>query len=250
MRLTWIYFQSQSYIILRIDLTFTETIMTIHTHTPPSERTRVRRLAELANYERSTLLAIIDAAYLCHIAFHDEKGSHCIPTACWRQGEHLYIHGSNGGRLLKLLSSGTQACVAITHLDGLVLARAAFNHSMNYRSAVIYGSFERVTDESEKRDAMAAFMDKLAPGRQAEVRPGNDKEFTATTVMRISLDEAAAKLRSGGPKDDEEDMAIPVWAGVLPFVHMQSMPVADEHNTVEAPAYVRQWNNCTPIAKG
>ena len=215
--------------------------MTVQAKAPPSERTRVRRLAELAHYERSTLYAIIDAAYLCHIAFHDEKGSHCIPTACWRQDDHLYIHGSNGGRLLKLLSSGTQACVAITHLDGLVLARSAFNHSMNYRSAVIYGSFERVADEADKRASLVAFMDKLAPGRQAEIRPGSDKEFAATTVMRIALDEAAAKVRSGGPTDDEEDMAIPVWAGVLPFVQIQSTPVTDENCIVDAPAYVRQW---------
>ncbi len=215
--------------------------MIVQTDTPPSERTRVRRLAELANYARSTLHAIIDSAYLCHIAFHDEKGSHCIPTACWRQGEHLYIHGSNGGRLLKLLSGDVQACVAITHLDGLVLARSAFNHSMNYRSAVIYGSFERVTSETDKRGALDAFMDKLAPGRRDEVRPGSNKEFAATTVMRISLEEAAAKIRVGGPTDDEEDMSIPVWAGILPLIQTQSPPVSDEAVIVEAPAYVRQW---------
>ncbi len=216
--------------------------MTDQSCAPPSDRTRIRRLAELANYERGTLHAIIDAAYLCHVAFHDDKGTHCIPTACWRQGDHLYIHGSNGGRLLKLLSRGTQACVAITHLDGLVLARSAFNHSMNYRSAVIYGSFESVTDEADKRASLAAFMDKLAPGRQAEIRPGSDKEFAATTVMRIALDEAACKMRTGGPTDDEEDMAIPVWAGVLPFVQTRSAPVADKTVAVAAPAYVRQWD--------
>lgn len=215
--------------------------MTTQTDAPPSERTRIRRLAELANYDRATLHAIIDAAYLCHVAFQDEKGSHCIPTACWRQGEHLYIHGSNGGRLLKLLSGGTQACVAITHLDGLVLARSAFNHTMNYRSAVIYGCFERVADEADKRAAMIAFMDKLVPGRQAEIRAGSDKEFAATTVMRIALDEAAAKVRSGGAKDDEEDMGIAVWAGVLPFAQMRAAPVRDEDVVVEAPEYVRLW---------
>ena len=106
--------------------------MIISSAVPPSERTRIRRVAELANYERSSLHAIIDDGFLCHIAFQDDKGSHCIPTACWRQGEYLYIHGSNGGRLLRLLSGGKGVCVAITHLDGLVLARSAFNHSMNY----------------------------------------------------------------------------------------------------------------------
>ena len=162
--------------------------------------------------------------------------------ACWREGEYLYIHGSNGGRLLKLLCGGVQVCVAITHLDGLVLARSAFNHSMNYRSAVIYGSFARVTNELDKRAALDVFMDKLAPGRRTEVRPGNDKEFAATTVMRISLDEAVSKVRTGGPVDDAADMTIPVWAGVLPFNQMQATPVVDESVMVDAPAYVQQWD--------
>lgn len=208
---------------------------------PPSARTRIRRIAENADYQHSTLHAIIDAAYVCHIAFVDDKGTHNIPTACWREGEHLYIHGSNGGRLLKLLGAGTQACVAITHVDGLVLARSAFNHSMNYRSAVIYGSFERVTEDAAKRAAMDAFMDKLMPGRSAEIRRGNDKEFAATTVMRIALDEAVAKVRTGPPIDDADDMDIPVWTGVLPLVQMPAAPVAAADAAVETPAYVRQW---------
>ncbi|MDR7307304.1 pyridoxamine 5'-phosphate oxidase family protein [Rhodoferax saidenbachensis] len=204
----------------------------------PTDRTRVRRIAENAHYDRATLHAIIDAAYLCHLAFADEKGTHCIPMACWREGEYLYIHGSNGGRLLKLLQKGTQACVTITHLDGLVLARSAFNHSMNYRSAMVYGVFERVED---KRAALDAFMQHLAPGRQHEARPGSDKEFAATTVMRISLDEAACKVRSGGPVDDEEDMAHPAWAGVLPFVVMHTPPVVDPVCGIAPPAYVQGW---------
>ena len=205
---------------------------------PPTDRTRVRRIAENARYDRATLHAIIDAAYLCHVAFADDKGTHCIPTACWREGEHLYIHGSNGGRLIKLLQKGTQACVTITHLDGLVLARSAFNHSMNYRSAMVYGSFERVQD---KPGALAAFMDHIAVGRQAEIRSGNAKEFAATTVMRIALTEAACKVRTGGPVDDEEDLQHPAWAGVLPFAAVAMPAVADPACTAPAPAYVRQW---------
>lgn len=204
----------------------------------PSDRTQVRRIAENARYDRATLHAIIDAAYLCHVAIADDKGTHCIPTACWREGEHLYIHGSNGGRLLKLLQKGTQACVTITHLDGLVLARSAFNHSMNYRSAMVYGVFERVQD---KHASLAAFMDKIAPGRQAEIRTGSDKEFAATTVMRIGLEEAACKIRSGGPVDDAEDMQVAAWAGVLPWVVQAAPPVMDPLCTVAPPAYVRQW---------
>jgi nitroimidazol reductase NimA-like FMN-containing flavoprotein (pyridoxamine 5'-phosphate oxidase superfamily) len=209
--------------------------------TPPTDRTRVRRVAENANYERATLHAIIDAAYLCHVAFSDAKGTHCIPTACWREGEHLYIHGSNGGRLVKLLDKGTQACVTITHLDGLVLARSAFNHTMNYRSAMIYGSFEKVADEQDKRATMDVFMDKIAVGRQFEARPGNDKEFDATTILRIALDEAACKVRSGGPVDDEEDMAVAAWTGVLPFVVEKGAPVRHEQCDVADPDYVKGW---------
>ncbi len=215
--------------------------MTEPTAPPPSERTRVRRIAENARYDTATLHATIDAAYLCHVAFSDEKGTHCIPTACWREGAHLYIHGSNGGRLTRLLMQGTQACVTITHLDGLVLARAAFNHSMNYRSAMIYGSFERVQGEAEKRASMAAFMNKLVLGRQTQARPGNDKEFAATTVMRISLDEAVCKTRSGGPNDDPEDMDLPVWAGVLPFAMKHAEPIRHESCGQPEPAYVRAW---------
>ncbi|WP_394791492.1 pyridoxamine 5'-phosphate oxidase family protein [Rhodoferax sp.] len=210
---------------------------------PPSARTRIRRIAENADYQRSTLHAIIDAAYVCHIAFVDDKGTHNIPTACWREGEHLYIHGSNGGRLLKLLAGGTQACVAITHVDGLVLARSAFNHSMNYRSAVIYGSFERVTEDATKRAAMDAFMDKLAPGRNADIRRGSDKEFAATTVMRIALDEAVCKVRTGPPIDDAEDMDIAVWTGVLPLEHRHAAPVVDAPGPGGVPDYVRQWHS-------
>ncbi|MDC8760816.1 pyridoxamine 5'-phosphate oxidase family protein [Janthinobacterium fluminis] len=204
----------------------------------PSPRTRVRRVAELANYDAAVLHAIIDAAYLCHIAFHDERGTHCIPTACWRIGAHLYIHGSNGSRLLKRLSEN-DACVSITHLDGLVLARSAFNHTMNYRSAMIYGRFEAVAD---KHAAMEALMEHLAPGRQAEVRGGSDKEYAATTVLRIALDEAAAKVRSGPPLDDAEDMAQPVWAGVLPLAQSRGRAVPDPAGGGAAmPAFVRQW---------
>jgi nitroimidazol reductase NimA-like FMN-containing flavoprotein (pyridoxamine 5'-phosphate oxidase superfamily) len=211
--------------------------------TPPSDRTRVRRIAENAHYDSDSLYAIIDAAYLCHVAFADDKGSHCIPTACWREGDHLYIHGSNGGRMIKVLAKGAQACVTITHLDGLVLARAAFNHSMNYRSAMIYGVFERVADEEEKRASMAAFMEKIAPGRQAQARPGNDKEFAATTIMRIALDEAACKSRRGGPIDDPEDMDVAVWAGELPFVLRRGAPIAHAECTQAAPEHVLQWQS-------
>lgn len=220
--------------------------MNAHTTQPtaPSDRTRIRRIAENADYDRSTLHAVLDAAYVCHVAFADNKGTHCIPTACWREGEHLYIHGSNGGRLIKLLAKGTQACVTVTHIDGLVLARSAFNHSMNYRSAVVYGQFEKVED---KAAALDAFMRHLAPGREQQARPGNSKELAATTVMRISLAEAACKVRSGGPQDDAEDLHLPVWTGVLPLLSQCMVPVPDPLCSVPAPDYVRRWG-ATPAA--
>jgi nitroimidazol reductase NimA-like FMN-containing flavoprotein (pyridoxamine 5'-phosphate oxidase superfamily) len=205
----------------------------------PSTRTQVKRIARNASYDPALLHAIVDAAYVCHIAFTDAHGTHCIPTACWRGGDFLYIHGSNGSRMLQRLAE-QDCCVTITHLDGLVLARSAFNHSMNYRSAMIYGRFETV-GEPAKRQALEDFMDHLAPGRQAEVRPGNDKEYAATTVMRIPLAEAACKTRSGPPNDDEEDLGIAAWAGVLPLAQARGTPAPDAHCTVAPPDYVCNW---------
>jgi len=207
----------------------------------PTPRTQVRRIARNASYDTGLLHAIVDAAYLCHVAFGDAHGSHCIPTACWRVGEHLYIHGSNGSRMLKQLME-QDCCVTITHLDGLVLARSAFNHSMNYRSAMIYGRFELV-DEAAKRPALEAFMEHLAPGRQPQVRPGNDQEYAATTVMRIALAEAACKVRSGPPNDDEEDLQVKVWAGVLPLAQAHGAPLPDARCVEPAPDHVRAWQD-------
>lgn len=208
-------------------------------NTPPTDRTRVRRAAQRAHYDRETLCAILDDAYLCHLAFADEHGVHCIPTACWREGDHLYIHGSNGSRMLKLAATGAQVCVTVTHLDGLVLARSVFHHSMNYRSAVIYGAFEVVPD-AHKAAVLDTFVESIVPGRARDARPGNAKELAATTVMRIALDEAAVKIRTGGPKDDAEDLALPVWAGVLPMGVACLAPVVDAA-PAGTPDYVLRW---------
>ncbi|WGS52733.1 pyridoxamine 5'-phosphate oxidase family protein [Paraburkholderia sp. D15] len=215
--------------------------MSVPEAAPPTERSRIRRLAQRGHYDRATLHAILDAAYVCHVAFADEHGVHCIPTACWREGEHLYIHGSNGSRMLKLAASGAQVCVTITHLDGLVLARSAFNHSMNYRSAVIYGVFEVVAAEF-KSAALDALMEHIAPGRSSEARPGDANELAATTILRIALDEAASKVSDGGPEDDEADLPLPVWAGVLPMALQPRTPIvaAAPRGT---PAYVQRWQD-------
>lgn len=208
---------------------------------PPSSRTRVRREAHRADYDKATLHAILDEAWLCHIAFADDHGVHCIPTACWREGEYLYIHGSNGSRMLKVADAGAQVCVTVTHLDGLVLARSAFNHSMNYRSAVIYGVFETVLGD-HKAAALDAFMERLAPGRASEARRGNEKELAATTVLRIALAEAASKIRTGGPNDDEADLERAVWAGVLPMALSPLPPEAHGPAAgVATPRYVDDW---------
>ena len=169
----------------------------------PSARTTIRRLPELANRDCDMLYRIVDEAYVCHIAFIADQDTHCIPTAHWRKDDHLYIHGSNGSRMIKALGAGAQACVALTLLDGLVLAKSAFNHSMNYRSAVVYGRFEFVDGSAEKLAAMDTFMDKIAEGRKDEARRGNAKEINATSVLRISLAEAAVKVSASLPSDKE-----------------------------------------------
>ncbi|SMF98753.1 Pyridoxamine 5'-phosphate oxidase [Burkholderia singularis] len=211
-----------------------------------SPRTRVRREAHRAHYDRASLDAILDDAYVCHVAFADASGIHCIPTACWRERDHLYIHGSNGSRMLKLAATGAQVCVTVTHLDGIVLARSAFNHSMNYRSAVIYGAFEVVPD-ARKAAALDVFVERIAPGRSRDARPGDANELAATTILRIALDEAVAKIRTGGPNDDEADLNRPVWAGVLPLKVARFAPLADAAPT-GTPDYVRRWQDAAPLA--
>ncbi|MDF0504518.1 pyridoxamine 5'-phosphate oxidase family protein [Burkholderia cenocepacia] len=205
-----------------------------------TSRTTIRRLSELASHDHTMLHHIVDDAYVCHIAFGDGQNTHCIPTAHWRRGDALYIHGSNGSRMIKALSAGAQACVAMTLLDGLVLARSAFNHSMNYRSAVIYGQFDVIDSSAEKRAALDALMDKIAPGRKHEARPGNSKELDATRVLRISMAEAAVKISDSLPSDKDEDLGLAVWAGILPLKTTRGAPVHADGN-VAVPDYVRNW---------
>jgi len=192
----------------------------------PSPRTRIRRRSERAHYDAASIAAIAEAALVCHVAFADAQGVHCLPTSCWCHDGYLYIHGSNGSRMLQALVAG-EASVALTHVDGLVLARAAFHHTMNYRSVVAYGRFEKVDAETDKHAAFAAFIDKLAPGRWAQVRQTDSKELAATTLLRLPLSEAAAKVRDWGVKDDDNDMCVPVWAGVIPLRLTAGTPQAD-----------------------
>src|SRR5574343_895455 len=182
----------------------------------PTSRTRVRRKPERAHYESEAINAIVDAAVICSVAFQIDGAVHAIPTIHWRAGEHLYIHGAKASRMLRALTEG-EACITIALADGLVLARSAMHHSMNFRSVVIYGQFQLVTEPTEKERSLRALIEGLYPGRWESLRPINDKELGATSVLRIPLVEASAKVRASGVKDDDEDLAWPVWAGVIPL---------------------------------
>ena len=192
-----------------------------------TDRTRVRRLPKRATYERETIHAILDEALVCHVGFVVDGAPVVIPTIHWRDGETLYVHGSAASRMLRTLKGGVEACVTVTLVDGLVLARSAFHHSMNYRSVVVFGTAREVTGE-EKNRALERLVEHIAPGRAADVRPPNEAELKQTLVLALPLEEASAKIRTGGPVDDEEDYALPVWAGVVPLKLTRGEPVRDE----------------------
>lgn len=207
---------------------------------PPSERARVRRAADRGHYDSATIHAIVDDAWLCHVSFACPDVL-CLPTACWRIGDTLYIHGSNGSRMMKHLGGGAPACVAITHLDGLVMARSAFSHSMNFRSVVVHGAFEVVPD-ADKAAVLHALLEHIATGRGSDARAPDANELKATTVLGISLKEASAKIRNWGPHDNEDDLALPVWAGVLPIIEKHLPAISEPGFEGAVPAYVQAWN--------
>ena len=183
----------------------------------PTPRTTVRRLPKRGDYDRATVHAILDAAFVCHVGFvAGDAGPVVIPTLYGRSGDTLYLHGSAASRMLKTLAEGVEASIAVTLVDGLVMARSAFHHSINYRSVVLFGKAAPVTDEEAKNEALRVISDHISPGRWAEVRPPTQRELKATLVLSMPIEEASAKVRTGGPVDDEEDYALPVWAGVLP----------------------------------
>jgi nitroimidazol reductase NimA-like FMN-containing flavoprotein (pyridoxamine 5'-phosphate oxidase superfamily) len=179
-------------------------------------RTKVRRLKDRATYNKHRIYQLIDDSLFATIAFYDGRDVHAIPTAIWRNKDYLYIHGSNGSRLLKCLQGEHDVCVSITRPEGLVLARAALRHSMNYHSVCIYGAFEKVA-ETTKKDHMQRFLEHWMPGRWQYVRPPDKNELAATTIMRIRIIEAVLKSRQGPPNEAEEDLKFSVWAGVVPI---------------------------------
>ena len=207
---------------------------------PVTDRTKVRRLAKRGSYDRETIHAILDEALVCHVGFVVDGAPVVIPTIHWREGDRLYLHGSAASRMLRSLKDGVDACVTVTLVDGLVLARSAFHHSMNYRSVVVFGKAEVVEGE-EKLRALDALVEHVVRGRSRELRPHKEIELKQTLVLALPLDEASAKIRTGGPVDDEEDYALPIWAGVVPLKLTAGEPVADVGVVVEAPEYARQY---------
>lgn len=210
----------------------------------PTERTQVKRLPKRGRYDHETVHKILDSSIVCHVGFNLDGQPYVIPTNYGRKDETLYIHGSAASRMLRTLGGGIPVCVTMTHLDGLVLARSAFHHSVNYRSVVILGTAKLVDDPAEKMEALRVFTEQVMKGRWEDIRPPNEQELKATTVLSIALEEVSAKVRTGGPVDDEEDYALPVWAGVLPLetVAKEPIPDAQRKNDPPIPEYLRSYS--------
>jgi nitroimidazol reductase NimA-like FMN-containing flavoprotein (pyridoxamine 5'-phosphate oxidase superfamily) len=210
---------------------------------PITPRTQVKRLPQRGSYDRSLVHQILDEGLVCHVGFVVDAQPFVIPTAYGRVGDRLYIHGSPASRMLRTLKESIEVCVTVTLLDGLVLARSAFHHSMNYRSVVIFGKATLIEDATEKLDALRAFTEHVVPGRWSEVRPPTPQELAGTLVLALPLDESSAKVRTGPPKDDEPDYALPVWAGELPLRLSAQTPIADPQlpPDIELPAYMQHY---------
>ncbi len=208
-----------------------------------TEKTRLKRMPKRGDFDRETINSILDEAFICHVGFIANGHPFVIPTAYGRVGDDLFIHGSAASRMMQSLADGIDVCVTVTLIDGLVLARSAFHHSINYRSIVIMGNAEIVTGDEEKTKALEAFTEHLIPGRWDDVRKPTAAELKATTVLRLPITEASAKIRTGDPIDDEEDYSIPVWAGVLPLAIKAGEPIDDARldPSIEPQAYVQRY---------
>jgi hypothetical protein len=197
------------------------------TTAPPSARTTVRRLAERGRYDRATAHAILDEGLVAHVGLVTDGGPVVIPMLYGRDGDRLLLHGSPASRLLRGGAKGTELCVTVTLVDGLVLARSAFHHSMNYRSVVVFGTATAIQDVGDRRVALEALVDHIVPGRIPDVREPSDTELRGTLVLALPLDECSVKVRTGGPKEEPEDMDLPVWAGVIPVTTAYGSPIPD-----------------------
>jgi nitroimidazol reductase NimA-like FMN-containing flavoprotein (pyridoxamine 5'-phosphate oxidase superfamily) len=202
-------------------------------HLPPTlhvtERTRVRRLPDRGVFDRAAIYRILDEGFVCHVAFTVDAQPFAIPTGYARIGDEIYIHGSAASRMVRGLSGGLRVCLTVTLVDGLVLARSAFHHSMNYRSVVVLGQARLVEARDEKMKALEALTNHIVPDRWDELRPVNDQELKGTSVLALPIEEASAKVRSGPPLDDDDDLAWPAWAGVVPLRTSMGIVVPDAH---------------------
>lgn len=210
----------------------------------PTARTRVVREAMRAVYDREAVYQILDEGFLCHVGFVQNGQPFVIPTSYGRKDASLYIHGSAASRMLRQMKEGLPVCITVTLLDGLVLARSVFNHSMNYRSVVILGTATLVDDPEEKLEALRLLSEHILPGRWADSRQPNERELKQTSVLRVPIEEFSAKVRIGPPIDDEEDYSFPTWAGVVPLEMKTGAPINDErlNPAREVPAYVRNYS--------
>ncbi len=200
-----------------------------------TDRTTLKRLPKRGDYSHETVHAILDEGFVCHVGFTVEGRPLVIPTGYARVDQTLYIHGSSASRMLRTLSSGVDVCLTVTLVDGLVLARSAFHHSMNYRSVVVLGKAFPVEDPAEKIEALRALSEHIIPGRWDEVRLPDEQEMKATLVLKLALEEVSAKVRTGPPIDDEPDYALPIWAGVLPLRLVPGTPIKDDRVAENAP---------------
>jgi nitroimidazol reductase NimA-like FMN-containing flavoprotein (pyridoxamine 5'-phosphate oxidase superfamily) len=210
----------------------------------PTERTQVKRLPKRGKYDCETVHKILDEGFVCHVGFSVDGQPFVIPTNYGRTGNMLYLHGSAASRMLRTLSGGVPVCVTVTHVDGLVLARSAFHHSVNYRSVVILGIARLVEDPAEKMEALRLFTEHVMKGRWDDVRQPTEQELKATTVLALPMEEVSAKVRTGGPIDDEPDYSLPVWAGVLPLEVAAKAPIPDEKRQQDQPVpkYLKDYS--------
>jgi nitroimidazol reductase NimA-like FMN-containing flavoprotein (pyridoxamine 5'-phosphate oxidase superfamily) len=214
----------------------------VSTQPSPSDRTALRRHSERGRYDRDTINAILDEALVCHLAFILDGQPHVIPTMYARVGDQVFVHGAVANRALEALRTASPACLEVTLLDGLVMARSAFNHSMNFRSVVVLGQTVEVTDPVEKLAAMRALIEHVAPGRWDETRHPNAKELESTVILALPLDEASAKVRTGAPIDYEADLALGFWAGVIPLDTRAGEPITDRGDEgPPVPPYARDY---------
>lgn len=213
-------------------------------HFTKTEKNRIKRLPKRGHYDRETIYQILDEALICHVGFVEDRQPYVIPINYARVEDRIVLHGAKASRLLNHIIAGHPVCVEATIVDGLVLARSVFHHSVNYRSVVLFGTGCAIQDEQEKLAALKAITDHLIPGRWQETRPPNRKEMNATSVVSIRIDEASAKVRIGPPVDDEADYALPVWAGILPLQAAPSTPIRDERlaEDIPLPAYIAGYS--------